>query len=95
MHHGNDVVFNVPSLRELEAEERAAHRPIGPTGRYPDGKLTPGDGGEIGFTVGAKDGSVVMEWGHSCAWVGFTPDQARVLARTLRIWAKRAENLRR
>ena len=60
-------------------------RPInlGPTGKFPDGKLTEADEGEIEFSIFGKDGKVVIEFGSPVHWVGMTPPQAAAVAEAL------------
>lgn len=58
--------------------------PIGPTGRFPDGKkLVPGDQGELRCAVMAKDGFVQMHFGSNITWLALTPDQARAFGGAL------------
>jgi len=56
---------------------------VGPTGLFPRGKLTKQDDGQIGIRVAAINGTVVIDFGKSTAWIGFPPDDARALAATL------------
>jgi hypothetical protein len=53
---------------------------LGPTGQFPQGKLTARDEGEIRVAIGTVDGKVVLNFGSSVAWIGFTPEQAREIA---------------
>lgn len=57
---------------------------LGPTGYFPEGKLNDDDDGEIVFSIGTKDGRVVMEFGTSTKWVAMGPGQALVLADALK-----------
>lgn len=63
---------------------------LGPTGKYPQGKLTPKDEGEIRIAVGSKDGKVVMDFGKPTAWIGMDPEQADAIADSLREHARAA-----
>jgi len=56
---------------------------LGPTGQFPQGKLTPHDEGELRIAIGTENGKVVMHFGKEIAWIGFDPEQARELARSL------------
>lgn len=58
---------------------------LGATGRFPDGKLNEHDEGEIaiGIAHDAQTGKIVMNFGQPTAWIGFTKDQARDIARVL------------
>lgn len=58
-------------------------KPLGPTGRFPEGKLVDHDAGEIQMRVGLKEGKIVMEFGTPTAWVGMTPAQASAMAESL------------
>jgi len=64
---------------------------LGETGKFPDGKLTDHDEGEIVFAIGVKDNKVVMHFGKSVAWVGMTAEQARQLSNILDLRAGQAE----
>lgn len=56
---------------------------LGATGRFPLGKITSSDEGEIKLAVGAKEGNVIIDFGTQVVWVGFTPTQARLIAESL------------
>jgi hypothetical protein len=58
-------------------------RNLGPTGKFPQGKLTNNDQGEIKIAIGRKDGVVVMDFGSPTAWIGFPPRDAREIAAVL------------
>lgn len=64
---------------------------VGPTGKYPEGKISGRDEGEIAFAVGVEDGKIVLNFGKPVAWVGFTPEQAMEIARMIRNKAKRLQ----
>lgn len=57
---------------------------FGPTGKFPDGMLGPDDQGEIqiGVTHDSK-GTVIINFGKEVSWVGFPPEAAINLAKTL------------
>lgn len=57
---------------------------LGATGKFPDGKMDPTDEGELQFAVCVKDGKVIFEFGKPVAWVGFTPEQARGIAASIK-----------
>ena len=63
---------------------------VGPTGQFPDGKMSKHDEGEIAFAVGHPNGKVVIDFGSPVAWVGMEPQQAVALAQTLLSHAKKA-----
>jgi len=55
----------------------------GPTGEFPEGKLAPEDKGSLTFTIGAKNGKVIIDFGAPVSWIGFTADQAFEIAMEL------------
>lgn len=64
---------------------------IGPTGKFPNGKLNDDDEGEIAFRVGSENGLVVIDFGKPVHWLGFPPGTALDLANLLIQHAKRAK----
>jgi hypothetical protein len=76
---------NMPKLADYEKMQ------LGATGKYPEGKLTPKDEGEIKFVVVTTDGKVVINFGTPITWIGFSPQQARELAETIRRISHQAE----
>lgn len=56
---------------------------VGPTGRFPEGKLTENDDGEIAFAVFRKDGKIIVDFGGPVSWFGMNPEQAKALAKIL------------
>lgn len=61
---------------------------LGPTGKFPRGKLTERDEGETRIAIGSSNGAVVMDFGKPTAWIGFTPEQADEIAESLREHAR-------
>jgi hypothetical protein len=61
-------------------------QPFGATGRFPMGKLTESDEGEIAFGVAADKsaGKVIINFGKPTAWVGMDREQALALAESLK-----------
>ena len=53
---------------------------LGPTGEFPDGKLTPRDEGGLAYAVGEVRDKVVINFGTPVASIGMTPQQAVQLA---------------
>lgn len=76
----NDPVYQDLHAKLTEALETAD---LGPTGEHPNGRLTPTDEGGIRFAVGARNGTVVLDFGKPVVWVGMPPSQARQLAEAL------------
>ena len=64
---------------------------FGPTGKFPAGKLTSHDEGEIAFGVTVYHGTVIINFGKPIASLGMSPDEARELALSLRKRADEAE----
>lgn len=85
MAHHSSEEFPNPARKALGDLVRRQHGEGGPffdmsqlgaTGRYPEGKLTDNDEGEIQFALGTKDGKVVLDFGKPVAWLGLLPEQA-------------------
>ncbi len=64
----------------LERRMDLLQESLGPTGRFPLGKLAEEDAGETAMAVGHTKGKVFLNFGKSMSWIGFTPSQARQLA---------------
>lgn len=56
---------------------------LGATGEFPDGKLTPDDEGGLQFSIGHRNGKVVLDFGTPAVWIGMEPQQAVELAQSL------------
>lgn len=56
---------------------------LGATGKFPEGKLTDDDEGEIRLAIGAKDGNVVIDFGQPVCWTAMPPDAALKFAAAL------------
>lgn len=63
----------------------------GPTGLYPEGKLQPGDEGELNIGITHDEGKVIMTFGSSVKWLAMLPDQAQAVASALLHYAEKAE----
>lgn len=74
--------------RLMEEANRRQEMQLGGTGEYPQGKLTPGDEGEIRIAIGVKDGKVMIDFGKQVVWIGFDPSQAVAPAESLIAKAK-------
>lgn len=55
---------------------------LGATGKFPDGRMFPGDKGELRFAV-ARDahGNVHIDFGKDVSWLAMPPDAAIAFAR--------------
>lgn len=65
---------------------------LGPTGRFPRGRLNSDDEGEINLAIGSDPirHKVVIDFGKSVAWLGMSPDDAEQMAQQLIKHAQRA-----
>jgi hypothetical protein len=66
---------------------------LGPTRKFPRGKLTAHDEGEIkiGIAADVKNQTVIIDFGGQVTWIGFDFDQAMALSDSIR---DRANELR-
>lgn len=62
---------------------RQANAKLGATGKFPEGKLTEADEGEIQFRVGTTNQKVIIDFGQEVSWLGMDAKQARELANIL------------
>lgn len=63
----------------------------GPTGNYPDGKMTEDDRGEVCLQIGRADSYVMIEFGCEMSWMAMHPQQAREMGCRLIEWAARVD----
>lgn len=80
MHHSSDE----RDRERIRRVMRELGQPLGATGQFPQGKLTPKDEGELRLGIGTTDDKIVMDFGKATAWIGFDAEQALALADTLR-----------
>jgi hypothetical protein len=80
----------VETIQTLKAETRAQGTPLGETGRFTSGALTPDDEGELRFAVTASGGKVILAFGTPVEWIGMLPRQAQELAHMLDEWGSKA-----
>lgn len=83
-HHSGE---RSPLIDEMFRRSPTEPPALGPTGQFPEGKLTPEDEGEIRVGITHLDGKVVMDFGKPTAWIGFTAEQADQMAAVLRTHA--------
>lgn len=62
---------------------------LGATGKFPEGKITPEDEGEIKLLIQIHKGNIMMNFGKKIQWIGFNPDQALQIADLLIKFARR------
>lgn len=87
-HHGSGPFDDNPEREESRAKMlrdlmSSASDFRGALGDFPEGQLTKSDEGAIQFSIGVKDGRVVLDFGTSVHWVGMNPQQAADLATML------------
>ena len=80
----------VETIQAMKAGTRAQGIPLGETGRFTHGALTPDDEGELRFAVTASGGKVILAFGTPVEWIGMLPRQAQELANMLNEWATKA-----
>jgi hypothetical protein len=80
----------VETIQAMKAETRAQGTPLGETGRFSNGALTPDDEGELRYAVTASGGKVILAFGTPVEWMGMLPRQAQELADALNEWARKA-----
>jgi len=88
-HHGDES-----QIRRLQ-ENLVREMGLGPTGKFPNGKLNDDDEGEITVAIAADKakGVVVIDFGKPTAWIGFTPDQAVDIAEMLHAKARECRGI--
>ncbi len=76
-HHG----YEAPD----EMKQAALEQLLGPTKKYPMGKLCEEDAGEIviGIAADLNNDLVVVNLGSPVSWLGLTPEQAQSIGGTL------------
>jgi hypothetical protein len=85
-HHSsneNDDEMYASIRAALAKQMDEAKEAIGPTGRFPLGKLTRSDEGGIKMAVASVGSKIVIDFGKPVAWVGLTAIEARGLAELL------------
>lgn len=90
-HHSSDDPFQSKAMEELlkvvsddtlrkQLESAVA---FGPTDRYPEGKYSPNDEGEIRFGIARDGDKVLVDFGAPVHSLGMTREQARDFGRML------------
>ena len=76
---------NPEQMRSLiEKFQQEAGEPIGATKRFPEGKLTNDDEGELRFAVSTQANKIIVEFGKPVAWLGLTKELALQLSDILK-----------
>lgn len=76
---------NGPLADELKNAQRRLQ------GEFPEGRLNASDDGALAVAIGNDKGKVLIHFATPVHWVGFSPKQAREIARMLLESAKQAE----
>lgn len=82
-----------PSVEDLRLFKPWNKRPIGATGKFPQGKLDDTDEGELKMAIAYDklNGVVRLEFGKPVAWLGLPPPEAKELAEKLLWHARKAK----
>ena len=74
-----------PSIEALKSFQPWNKRPFGATGKFPDGKISDDDEGELtlGVAYDKVDGLVRIEFGKPVAWLALDPPAAIQFAETI------------
>lgn len=56
---------------------------LGPTGKFPAGKVSTVDEGEVRFAIGERDANVIIDFGTPVVWLQMPPEQAVAMAQLL------------
>lgn len=56
---------------------------LGATGKFPRGKITENDEGELKIAIGVKDNTIIVDFGKQVCWLGLDKQSALELANIL------------
>lgn len=88
MHHEKEISPEIYDSLKQKSN-------FGPTGKFPEGKLTSNDEGELEFGVTEYNQKIVVNFGTPIASLGMSVNQARQLALSLRRYANLVEKEQR
>lgn len=88
-HHGQDPTGELLERMRKLCEEMD----LGPTRRFPEGKISPDDQGEAHIAIGTDSGKVILNFGTPVAWFGLNPGQARIIAAAILERAREIEDI--
>lgn len=74
---------NQMSKEEFERLIQKSPDQPGATGKFPDGKMTPLDEGELQVKIGAQDGRIVIDFGKNVTWLGLRKSEALALGQMI------------
>lgn len=83
MHHGDGDADRVAQAISTTAAMLRVGNSLGPTGRFPGGKLLETDKGEVNFEVVRFKNKVIVNFGTSLMYIGMSPREARRFASLL------------
>lgn len=66
-----------------QKKDVAGHPVAGPTGKFPDGKISPEDEGELQIAISHDQDNVLVQFGKPTAWLGLPRDHAIQLAKLI------------
>lgn len=72
-----------PDVEELRGFRTWMQDPRGATNRFPRGKVTEHDEGELKIAMYTKDGTIFVDFGKKVAWLGLDANSARDMAKLL------------
>lgn len=78
-------------MKEHPLERLGRELGLGATGKFPHGKFSPNDEGELKAAVSIEDGDIVILFGKNLSWLRMVPDEARAWANILLKKADEAE----
>src|SRR2546428_13256895 len=81
------------TIQAMKAETRAQGTPLGETGRFIHGALTPDDEGELRHAVTASGGKRILAFGTPVEGIGMTPRMAHQRADAVNKWASETRSL--
>jgi hypothetical protein len=73
------------------SDENESKPSLGPTGKFPLGKLGPSDQGELSCGISVADELVIVRFGTVISWFALKAPEARELAASLLRAAEKAE----
>ena len=65
---------------------------IGPTGKFPGGRMRDDDKGELNIGFSHVDGQIIIAFTTPVTWIGCDPEDARAIANELLRLADEAEH---
>ena len=99
--HRTEAIPNTTEGEELKTAIRSTHAMLqdslllltapGPTGDYPEGKMSEQDEGGLMMVAGNKDGQVFLCFGTPVSWISFGAEQAKEIAANIANQAMLAE----